>query len=42
MEHLTPTSVLAKLSEITGRQFMSVFVHGSLEVEIYKLRSPLL
>ena len=36
MERLTPTSALAKLSEISGRQFMDVFVHGSLEVEIYK------
>lgn len=36
MERLTPTSALAKLAEISGRQFMGVFVHGSLEVEIYK------
>lgn len=36
MQRLTPTSALAKLSEITGRQFMDVFQHGSLEIEIYK------
>ena len=36
MQRLTPTSVLAGLSDVTGRQFMGVFQHGSLEVEIYK------
>ena len=36
MERLTPAAALAKLSEISGRQFTSVFEHGSLEVEIYK------
>ncbi len=36
MERITPASALAKLSEITGRQFVGVFGHGSLEVEIYK------
>lgn len=36
MQRLTPASALAKLSEVTGRQFMGVFHHGSLEVEIYK------
>ena len=36
MERLTPASALAKLSEIAGRQFLGVFAHGSLEVEIYK------
>lgn len=36
MERLTPTSALAKLSEATGHQFVGVFSHGALEVEIYK------
>lgn len=36
MERLTPSAVLAKLSEVTEREFMGVFVHGALEVEIYK------
>ena len=36
MQRLTPGSALAKLSEVTGRQFMGVLHHGSLEVEIYK------
>lgn len=36
MQRLTPVSALAKLSEVTGRQFVGVFQHGSLEVEIYK------
>lgn len=33
MQRLTPGSALAKLSEVTGRQFMGVLHHGSLEVE---------
>lgn len=36
MQRLTPASALAKLSEVGGREFISVFGHGSLEVEIYK------
>lgn len=36
MQRLTPSSALAKLSDVTGRQFVSVFQHGSLQVEIYK------
>lgn len=36
MKRLTPASALANLSGVTGRQFIGVFRHGSLEVEIYK------
>lgn len=36
MQRLTPDSALAKLSEVAGNQFLGVFRHGSLEVEIYK------
>ena len=36
MERLTPVSALAKLSEVGVRQFIGVFDHGSLNVEIYK------
>ena len=36
MERLTPASALAKLSEVGERQFIGVFSHGSLKVEIYK------
>lgn len=36
MQRLTPISALAKLAEVTGRKFIGVFQHGSLEVEIYK------
>ncbi len=36
MERITPASAIAKLSEVGGRQFMGLFGHGSLEVEIYK------
>lgn len=36
VQRLTSDSALARLSEVTGRRFLRVFQHGSLEVEIYK------
>jgi mannose-6-phosphate isomerase-like protein (cupin superfamily) len=36
MERLIPSSALAKLAETAGRQFMEVFSHGTLTVEIYR------
>ncbi len=36
MERFTTASALAKLSEVAGRQFVDVFSHGTLTVEIYK------
>ena len=35
-ERLIPSSALAKLAETAGRQFMEVFSHGTLTVEIYR------
>jgi mannose-6-phosphate isomerase-like protein (cupin superfamily) len=36
MKRLNPEAALAKLFEVPGRQFVGVFRHGSLEVEIYR------
>lgn len=36
MERLTSGKALATLAEVTGRRFVQVFGHGSLEVEVYK------
>lgn len=33
---LTPASALAALAEKSGREFVTLFQHGTLEVEIYK------
>lgn len=34
--HLTAASALATLSEHSGREFVSLFRHGTLEIEIYR------
>lgn len=33
---LTPAAALAKLAEEAGREFVTLFRHGTLEVEIYR------
>lgn len=35
-ERLTPESALARLADATGKEFIGLYRHGSLEVEIYK------
>lgn len=35
-QRLTPTTALATLAEHSGREFVSLFRHGTLEVEIYR------
>ena len=35
-ERLTPSAALEKLASVVDRRFVSLFRHGSLEVEIYK------
>jgi mannose-6-phosphate isomerase-like protein (cupin superfamily) len=35
-ERLTPQSALARLAEETDKEFIGLFRHGSLEVEIYR------
>ncbi|MFT3881405.1 MAG: cupin domain-containing protein [Gemmatales bacterium] len=35
-ERLTPASALATLAQQSSREFVSLFKHGSLEVEIYQ------
>jgi mannose-6-phosphate isomerase-like protein (cupin superfamily) len=35
-ERLTPEAALAKLAEQGGKEFVMLFRHGSLEVEIYR------
>ena len=37
-ERLTPTAALATLAQQPGREFVSLFQHGSLEIEIYRPR----
>jgi len=34
--HLTPTTSLATLAKHPGKEFVNLFSHGSLEVEIYR------
>jgi mannose-6-phosphate isomerase-like protein (cupin superfamily) len=36
MDRLTPRDALAKLAEVPGREFVTLFRHGTLEVEVYK------
>jgi hypothetical protein len=36
MDRLTPRDALAKLAEVSGREFITLFRHGTLEVEVYK------
>ncbi len=36
MERLTPHNALKQLSGAAGKEFISVFQHGTLQVEIYK------
>jgi mannose-6-phosphate isomerase-like protein (cupin superfamily) len=36
MDRLTPRNVLAKLAESPGKEFITLFQHGTLEVEVYK------
>lgn len=36
MNRLTPTLALSQLSKAKGKEFISLFRHGTLEVEIYK------
>jgi mannose-6-phosphate isomerase-like protein (cupin superfamily) len=35
-ERLTPQAALSRLAAAGGREFITVFSHGTLEVEIYK------
>jgi mannose-6-phosphate isomerase-like protein (cupin superfamily) len=35
-ERLTPAHALAALAQLPGKEFVAVFRHGSLEVEIYR------
>lgn len=35
-ERLTPAAALATLARLPGREFVTLFQHGSLEVEIYR------
>jgi mannose-6-phosphate isomerase-like protein (cupin superfamily) len=35
-ERLTSQAALAKLAELGGKEFVTLFRHGSLEVEIYR------
>lgn len=35
-DRITPASALATLAATTGKEFVTLFRHGSLEVEIYK------
>jgi mannose-6-phosphate isomerase-like protein (cupin superfamily) len=35
-DRLTPQAALARLAATGGREFVTVFAHGTLEVEIYK------
>jgi len=36
MERLTAKGALAKLAEVSGKEFITLFRHGTLEVEVYK------
>ena len=36
MERLTTNHALLRLSQAAGKEFISLFRHGSLEIEIYK------
>ena len=36
MDRLTPAAALAKIAEAPSRQFVELFAHGSLLVEIYR------
>lgn len=35
-DRLTPSRALERLAEMDGKEFLTLFRHGSLEVEIYK------
>jgi mannose-6-phosphate isomerase-like protein (cupin superfamily) len=36
VERLTPAAALAELAKVADRRFVTLFRHGTLEVEIYK------